>query len=64
MADILPIIETIKHRWMRAWVGRDAKALTSRDFMLLIAPQVAQRGLILVAGAGRGECSVFALAKA
>jgi hypothetical protein len=39
MADLLPIIETLENRWMRAWTGRDQralKALTSRKFMLLI----------------------------
>jgi hypothetical protein len=39
MADLLPILETMENRWMRAWVGRDArtlKALTSRKFMLLV----------------------------
>lgn len=39
MADLLPIIETMENRWMRAWIGRDArdlKALTSRKFMMLI----------------------------
>jgi hypothetical protein len=39
MADILPIIETLENRWMRAWVGRDArelKALTSRKFRMVI----------------------------
>jgi hypothetical protein len=38
MADILPIIETLENRWMRAWVGRDAKALkalTSSKFIML-----------------------------
>jgi hypothetical protein len=38
MADLLPIIETLENRWMRAWIGRDTrtlKALTSRNFMLL-----------------------------
>ena len=38
MADLLPIIETMENRWMRAWVNRDAKALkalTTRDFILL-----------------------------
>ena len=29
MADLLPVIETYEHRWMRAWVGRDSKALKS-----------------------------------
>lgn len=39
MADLLPIIETMEHRWMRAWISRDArelKALTARDFTLLM----------------------------
>lgn len=39
MADLLPIIEMMENRWMRAWVRRDAralKALTSRNFMMLI----------------------------
>lgn len=38
MADLLSIIEPLEHRWMRAWVGRDArelKALTSRRFTML-----------------------------
>ena len=38
MADLLPVIETMENRWMRAWVNRDAKALkalTRRDFILL-----------------------------
>ena len=40
MADLLPIIETMENRWMRAWVQRDGKALktlTSSRFMLLMA---------------------------
>jgi hypothetical protein len=39
MADLLPIIETMEHRWMRAWISRDArelKRLTARDFTLLV----------------------------
>ena len=39
MADLLPIIETMENRWMRAWVQRepkDLKALTSPKFMLLM----------------------------
>lgn len=38
MADLLPVIETMENRWMRAWVNRDSKALkalTARDFILL-----------------------------
>ncbi len=39
MADLLPVIETMENRWMRAWVQRDAKdlrSLTSSKFMLLM----------------------------
>ncbi len=39
MADLLPVIETYEHRWMRAWVGRDSRALkslTARNFVMLI----------------------------
>lgn len=39
MADILPIIETLENRWMRAWASGDArtlKALTSRKFRMVI----------------------------
>jgi len=39
MADLLPVIETMENRWMRAWVQRDLpalKAVTARNFMLLM----------------------------
>lgn len=39
MADIVPIIETLEHRFMRAWSSRDPKTLktlTSRKFRLVI----------------------------
>ena len=39
MADILPIIETLENRWMRAWVNGDTralKALTSRKFRMVV----------------------------
>jgi hypothetical protein len=39
MADLLPIIETMEHRWMRAWVARDSRtlgALTSSKFRMVI----------------------------
>jgi hypothetical protein len=39
MADILPIIETLENRWMRAWLGGDVrtlKSLTARNFRLVI----------------------------
>ena len=39
MADLHPTIETMERRFMRAWVGgdtRELKALTSRNFRLLV----------------------------
>jgi hypothetical protein len=39
MSDLLPVIETMEHRLMRAWIGRDSralKALTSRKFRMVI----------------------------
>lgn len=39
MADILPIIETMENRWMRAWIDRDSrtlKSLTARNFRMVM----------------------------
>jgi hypothetical protein len=39
MTDILPVIETLENRWMRAWVSGDArslKSLTSRKFRMVM----------------------------
>ena len=39
MADLHPVIETLEHRWMRAWVNGDARALkglTSRKFRMVM----------------------------
>jgi ketosteroid isomerase-like protein len=39
MADLTPVIETMEHRFMRAWVNQDLramKAVTARDFVLLV----------------------------
>jgi ketosteroid isomerase-like protein len=44
MADLTPVIETMEHRWMRAWVARDAKELkrlTASDFILVMASKPA-----------------------
>ncbi|HEX2803411.1 MAG TPA: nuclear transport factor 2 family protein [Sphingomicrobium sp.] len=44
MADIHAIIETMEHRWMRAWVTRDIptlKSLTSRNFRMVIGSKPA-----------------------
>jgi len=39
MSEILPVIETLENRWMRAWIGRDArelKALTLTNFRMVM----------------------------
>ncbi len=39
MADLSPVIETVEHRWMRAWVSGDTrtlKAMTSRNFRMVM----------------------------
>jgi hypothetical protein len=39
MGDLAPVIETLEHRWMRAWVSDDAralKALTARNFRMVV----------------------------
>jgi hypothetical protein len=65
MADLTPVIETMEHRWMRAWVQRDVrtlKALTARDFILLTAskpPAILDRPSWLEAAAKRYLCSSY-----
>ena len=65
MADITPVIETMEHRWMRAWVNRDSKALksaTTSDFILLVGskpPTILDRPSWLEAAANRWDCSSY-----
>ena len=65
MADLTPVIETLEHRWMRAWVNRDAralKAITAKDFILLSAsrpPMILDRPSWLEAAANRWDCSSY-----
>ncbi|MBA2466190.1 MAG: nuclear transport factor 2 family protein [Sphingomonas sp.] len=65
MADLLPIIETLENRWMRAWVQRDAKdlkALTSSRFMLLMGskpPVILDARSWLEAAGTRYLCSSY-----
>lgn len=65
MADITPAIETMEHRWMRAWVGGDIKALkavTARDFILLTGskpPAILDRPSWLEAAAKRYHASSY-----
>jgi len=65
MTDIAPVIETLEHRWMRAWVNRETKAmkaLTARDFILLTGskpPTILDRPSWLEAATGRYLCSSY-----
>jgi ketosteroid isomerase-like protein len=59
MSDITPVIETMEHRWMRAWVNGDTKALkaiTAKNFILLTGskpPAILDRPSWLEAAANR-----------
>jgi ketosteroid isomerase-like protein len=65
MADLTPVIETMEHRWMRAWVGRDVKAMkaiTAKDFILLTGskpPAILDRPSWIEAAAKRWDCSSY-----
>jgi uncharacterized protein DUF4440 len=65
MSDLTPVIETMEHRWMRAWVNGDAralKAITSRSFILLMGskpPTILDRPSWLEAAAKRYHCSSY-----
>lgn len=65
MADLTPVIETMEHRWMRAWVNgdvRELKALTAKSFILLTAsrpPAILDRTSWLDAAGGRYRCSAY-----
>ena len=44
MANLMPIIETLENRWMRAWINGDSKtlkALTSRNFRMVMGSRPA-----------------------
>jgi len=44
MADAASLIEALENRWMRAWIAGDTKtlkALTARDFVLLVGSKPA-----------------------
>lgn len=65
MADLTPVIETMEHRWMRAWVNGDIKALkalTSKTFILLTGskpPALLDRPSWLEAADKRWHCSAY-----
>ena len=68
MADLSPVIETLEHRWMRAWVNRDPKALkslTASNFILLTGsapPALLDRPSWLEALKDRYDCSSYRFA--
>ena len=65
MADLTPAIETLEHRWMRAWLNGDTnalKGLTAKDFILLMGarpPSILDRPSWLEAAAKRWHCSSY-----
>jgi ketosteroid isomerase-like protein len=65
MANLTPVIETMEHRWMRAWVNEDMralKAITTKNFILLTAskpPAILDRPSWLEAAAKRYLCSSY-----
>jgi len=65
MADLTPVIETMEHRWMRAWVNGDMralKAITAKNFILLTGskpPTILDRPSWLEAAANRHLASSY-----
>jgi len=68
MADLIPVIETMENRWMRAWVNRDPKslkAMTASNFILLTGstpPALLDRPSWLEAIVKRWDCSSYRFA--
>jgi uncharacterized protein DUF4440 len=65
MADLAATIETAEHRFMRAWVNRDTRALkgmTSGSFVLLVGstpPVMLDQRSWLDASGTRFDCSAY-----
>ena len=65
MGDIAAIIETLEHRFMRAWMRRDVgeiRSLAARDMMIITAakpPQLLDRPSFVEAIAGPFTCTGF-----
>ena len=65
MTDLTPVIETMENRFMRAWVqrdGRELKALTRSDFMLLTGskpPAILDQKSWLEAATTRWLCTSY-----
>ena len=68
MADLAPVIETMEHRWMRAWINGDMralKAITAKNFILLTAskpPAILDRPSWVEAAANRYLASSYRFA--
>jgi hypothetical protein len=65
MSNLTATIETMEHRWMRAWVAGDVKgmkAVTAGGFILLTAskpPMILDRPSWLDAAVNRWDCSSY-----
>ena len=65
MSEILPIIETMENRWMRAWVSRDTrelKALTSTNFRMVVGARqsvILDARSLLDAASTRFRCTAY-----
>jgi hypothetical protein len=65
MDQFAATIETLEHRWMRAWMERDRntmKALASRDFIYLLGaskPAILDRASWLEAATTRFRCASY-----
>jgi hypothetical protein len=65
MADLTPVIETMEHRWMRAWLNGDVRSLkgiTAKNFVLLTGskpPTILDRPSWLEAAAKRHLASSY-----
>jgi ketosteroid isomerase-like protein len=65
MANLTPVIETMEHRWMRAWVNGDMrtlKGITAKSFILLTGsnpPTILDRPSWLEAAAKRHLASSY-----
>ena len=65
MADISAIIETLEHRFMRAWMRRDKgeiRKFATRDFMMIVGtekPQLLDRPSFVEASDAAFSCTGF-----
>jgi len=63
--DLAPLIETMEHRWMRAWIAGDVKtlkSLTARNFRLVMGSKpsaILDSKSWLEAAKGRYQCKHY-----